>query len=64
MYLYGLSQEWSAKERLGCGWDDENVNISWPIEQPPSLSPRDANPKGYQEMVAGFEEAILSENLT
>ena len=64
MYLYGLSQEWSAKERLGCGWDDENVNISWPIEQPPSLSPRDANPMGYQEMVAGFEEAILSENLT
>lgn len=57
-YLYGLSREWSPDDHLGCRWDDENASIPWPFDHQPIVSPRDANPMPYQEMVAGFEEAM------
>ena len=58
--LYGLSDAWTGMGEIGCRWDDEALDIDWPVLSP-ILSPRDANAGSYDEMLQRLDaEAIRS----
>jgi dTDP-4-dehydrorhamnose 3,5-epimerase len=53
-YLYGLSTGWSMDEELGCKYNDPELGLDWPLENP-ILSERDTSPKyDYATMRAAW----------
>jgi dTDP-4-dehydrorhamnose 3,5-epimerase len=61
-YTYGLSNEWSSGNYIGCSWDDPKLKLEWPSKIIPELSNRDRNPMNYNDMVSLFEKDTSQES--
>lgn len=48
--LYGLSNEWDSIGEFACRWDDGNIGIEWPTDNP-ILSCKDQEAGSFKEMV-------------
>lgn len=40
LHVYAVSHEWDPSDELGCRWDDPELALAWPCDDP-LLSPRD-----------------------
>jgi dTDP-4-dehydrorhamnose 3,5-epimerase len=40
IHVYAVSHEWDPSDELGCRWDDPELRIAWPCDEP-LVSPRD-----------------------
>lgn len=54
-HIYSVSEYWNAHDELGCIWNDPALGVDWGVTDP-TLSPRDRDAGGYDEMVAEFLE--------
>ena len=40
-FLYKTTDYWSTEHESGILWNDPELNIAWPIQEAPQLSPKD-----------------------
>jgi dTDP-4-dehydrorhamnose 3,5-epimerase len=40
VHMYAVSHDWDPSDELGCRWDDPELGIAWPCDEP-LISPRD-----------------------
>jgi dTDP-4-dehydrorhamnose 3,5-epimerase len=40
-HIYGVSSYWDKNDELGCRWNDPELGLDWPVQNP-AISPRDA----------------------
>lgn len=59
-HIYGVDRYWDLADELGCRWNDPDLHLAWPV-QDPLLSPRDIAAPSYaeltRELAAAMEQA-------
>jgi len=55
MHMYSVSEYWNLDDELGCRWNDPDLGVLWPDDNP-LLSPRDQNAGGYRELLESIKE--------
>ena len=56
-YLYAVDHYWDPSDELGCRWDDPELRLAWPSDEP-LLSPRDAAAPTYAELARAVTGAF------
>lgn len=56
-YLYAVDRYWDPSDELGCRWDDPELRLAWPTDQP-LLSSRDAEAPSYGELARAVTGAF------
>ncbi len=51
LHLYAVSEYWDVTDELGCRYDDPELGLTWPSDDP-ILSPRDAALGTFSELQA------------
>lgn len=49
VFTYKQSAEYAPEREIGVRWDDPDLGIDWPLEQPPLLSAKDLKNRSFRE---------------
>jgi dTDP-4-dehydrorhamnose 3,5-epimerase len=58
-HIYGVTHYWNTQDELACRWDDRNIKISWPCDEPRILSKKDQEAGTFEQMQADLLKHLL-----